>query len=377
MFHFLSRQVSSPPTILKKPYSIAGKLRGSMKRKANLTPMHLTKQRRAEPVANGNDNVPSQVMLSSGEESSTHISVAPSVEDRKNSAHISHLEIDLTAEEEAVAHAKVHHQMSPQAASSAADHQMSPVANQTEETSSNKPESRPSISLEEQIRKLTERRLSNSDVEHLLPSLGNHGNPSHLVAPLDTAQLRAQVENQVRLLTTSQLLQPSLLHESRLLKNPATQPTTVTTSGQMPALTGIASHTPQDLAMFPQAHLFSSALQTLSQLTADNYSQPQPSSQMMPSSDQSGRSYQCSTCGKQMASQQGLLIHYRTHTGEKPHVCGFCGKGLSTSQGLQVHVRTHTGEKPFMCLFCGKGFNDKSNMKRHIKQCNTYGQRVT
>lgn len=265
-------------------------------------------------------------------------------------------------------------------------------------------------SLHDHIRQLQEKRAA-AETDASLSQASNHGNQGRHVQTIDTNALRAQIENQVCLLTSQQLVgaMPSVLQDARVMNLPqvsqALQVSLAGVDGSAPngdgasaaallnqsQLAALQAHalgsptgiTSRDLAMFQQAHLFSSALQTLSQLTGDGPIQSQSVAQILPAPDAASQldpsnraNFQCRTCGKQMASQQGLLIHYRTHTGEKPHVCGFCGKGLSTSQGLQVHVRTHTGEKPFMCLFCGKGFNDKSNMKRHIKQCNTYGQRI-
>lgn len=75
--------------------------------------------------------------------------------------------------------------------------------------------------------------------------------------------------------------------------------------------------------------------------------------------------YQCEESGKSFNNSSHFSARPGIHTGERPHVCPDCGKSFSKSSDLRAHHRTHTGEKPYGCQDCGKCFSKSSALNKH------------
>uniref|UniRef100_A0A8C3F3W4 Uncharacterized protein n=1 Tax=Chrysemys picta bellii TaxID=8478 RepID=A0A8C3F3W4_CHRPI len=77
------------------------------------------------------------------------------------------------------------------------------------------------------------------------------------------------------------------------------------------------------------------------------------------------RPYKCLDCGKSFSQRLHLNSHGKIHMGEGPYKCLDCGKRFSGPSGLIAHQRTHTGERPYKCLYCGKSFSQRSSLITH------------
>ncbi|KAH7943948.1 hypothetical protein HPB52_013726 [Rhipicephalus sanguineus] len=96
------------------------------------------------------------------------------------------------------------------------------------------------------------------------------------------------------------------------------------------------------------------------------------------------RPHECNECGRRFATTSSLARHVPVHSGKKAFACHVCGRKFSQRGTLQRHARTHTGEKPYVCHLCPTTFALLSTLKGHVARhtgerphkCNICGQRV-
>lgn len=64
------------------------------------------------------------------------------------------------------------------------------------------------------------------------------------------------------------------------------------------------------------------------------------------------------------------------HNDQKRFQCTACGKCLASRQNLKEHMFIHTGEKPYRCLVegCGASFRQGTHLSAHKKNEHGFGE---
>uniref|UniRef100_A0AAY4ELE2 C2H2-type domain-containing protein n=1 Tax=Denticeps clupeoides TaxID=299321 RepID=A0AAY4ELE2_9TELE len=91
------------------------------------------------------------------------------------------------------------------------------------------------------------------------------------------------------------------------------------------------------------------------------------------------RPFQCNQCGASFTQKGNLLRHIKLHSGEKPFKCPFCNYACRRRDALTGHLRTHsvsspTVGKPYKCSYCGRSYKQLSTLEEHRERCHSYLQ---
>uniref|UniRef100_A0A8C5GNL2 Zinc finger protein Eos-like n=1 Tax=Gouania willdenowi TaxID=441366 RepID=A0A8C5GNL2_GOUWI len=89
------------------------------------------------------------------------------------------------------------------------------------------------------------------------------------------------------------------------------------------------------------------------------------------------RPFQCNQCGASFTQKGNLLRHIKLHSGEKPFKCPICNYACRRRDALAGHLRTHAVSspavgKPFKCSYCSRSYKQQSTLEEHLERCHSY-----
>uniref|UniRef100_UPI00358E1BE1 ikaros family zinc finger protein isoform X6 n=1 Tax=Myxine glutinosa TaxID=7769 RepID=UPI00358E1BE1 len=87
------------------------------------------------------------------------------------------------------------------------------------------------------------------------------------------------------------------------------------------------------------------------------------------------RPFQCNQCGASFTQKGNLLRHVKLHTDEKPFKCSLCSYACRRRDALMGHIRTHSAVgKPYKCNFCSRSYKQRSSLEEHQERCPGFHQ---
>ncbi|GMR57072.1 hypothetical protein PMAYCL1PPCAC_27267, partial [Pristionchus mayeri] len=106
-------------------------------------------------------------------------------------------------------------------------------------------------------------------------------------------------------------------------------------------------------------------------IVVDDFDLAEPSVRRAIKKELSIKKEMCNLCNKVFTNRSNLIVHLRSHTGEKPYKCQLCPYACAQSSKLTRHMRTHgqNGKETHHCYICQMPFTVHSTLEKHMRKC--------